>query len=287
MDGNGNNIQWIGNYVGSPTWSQDGKSIAVGCDQGLCIIDYADINDTKNYLDPNSRVQKNASVFQIPDQCQSKIEYGKGQFYSGILSVSWSPDGNRIALVCGDQDERGSRSVCILSFDNTIDCWKDEVAKDIYRVAWSPVDENLLAISGKETKSKIYLTDPEGKNRVFVVDGWSPEWSPSGKKFAYIGYDSNGLKIRTINEDGTGYKLINFSNIIWDMPIWFEFSTPSISGSTRLSWSPNGRYIVFASSYFPGSYHYEFFRLDLQTGNVIRLLDNNLFSYPAEPDWSP
>lgn len=288
VSGDGNNIRWVGNYEGSPTWSPDGRYIAVGCKSEICVLDYATLPDRRNKLGNQNRLPESAYRLQAPQFCSSSFSYGDGSPYSGILSMSWSPDGKSLAVVCGGEKEEGLRSVCILPLEGDMKCWEEGISKDVYRVAWSPADKDLIAIGGSGsggTSSKIYLVDQNGENPVYLTYGWSPEWSPDGEQIAFISDEPGSLGIATIHKDGTNRQWLYVSTSQpRDERIYFDCR--GISGTCRLSWSADQRHITFVSSN-GDIYSYKLYRLDIKTGKVIELIDEMLFEHVAEPDWGP
>jgi Tol biopolymer transport system component len=288
MDGSGNNIRWVGNYEGSPTWSPDGRFIAVGCDNSVCILDVATIPDRRNKLGNQNLLPDVAYKIPTPQLCNSMAAYGEGKSYSGILSMSWSPDGENLAVVCGDETPEQSRLVCILSLKGNTNCWDKEFSKNIYRIAWSPVDKNVIAIAGPGdggTSTKIYLVNSKGENPVYLTYGWSPEWSPTGDEIAFISDEPGRLGIGAISKNGTERSWLYISTLKPREELIY-FDCRGISGTCRLSWSPDKRFITFVSSNLD-IYSYRLYRLEIKTGNIIRLIDSQIFKHVAEPDWGP
>ncbi len=284
MDGNGNYIRWVGYFEGSPTWSPNGRFIAVGCENKICILDFSTMPDKRNYLGWQRSEPDIAYRLQSSELCKSNSNYGDGVPYSGILSMSWSPDGQRLAVVCGGEEPASMRSVCVLSLDGEMHCWDNSVSKDVYRVSWSPVDEDVIAISGfsaAENTSKILLVNAQGKKPVYLAHGWSPEWSPDGKQLAYIQMGPEHVGIAIINRDGTGSHWVERSTQGW------SYECRGFTGTCRLSWSPDGHYLTFVSSSDVSGMTLWLYRLNIQTGDAIQLLDNMIVTYPAEPDWGP
>ena len=49
----------------------------------------------------------------------------------------------------------------------------------------------------------------------------------------------------------------------------------------------NNQYIVYSASGTFESYINKLFRIDVNTGEVVALLDPYIFDFPAEPSWRP
>ncbi len=304
MDGDGNNVQWVGNFTGSSAWSPDGRRVAAGCPpvEGnvteLCILDMETLPDIK-HMYPTVYFQASPDMVQkipLPVECLG-FQYDATSHYSGIISLSWSPDQDRILLVCGEIKRDLSNEVCILSMDGTTSCWDDAATDKITRAVWSPREDVILvAVTGPTVyDSKIYIFNSEGTNLAFLVDGWSPEWSPDGKQLAYIKCqtraDNGGCEnigIANIDKNGGDSRWLFLPGVTVDTmePIFLNSCWES-SGTCRLSWSPDGRYITFVASQ-GDFYAYELYRLDIKTSEILTLLDSKIFgSLLAEPDWGP
>ena len=114
---------------------------------------------------------------------------------------------------------------------------------------WSP-DGKLIAYSRgrtdagcSATTSRVDPPDPcdvwvmnaDGSNQHRLAAGWSPDWSPDGKRIAY-GAGQDRSEIHVMNADGSG------STRITDTPN----TSPSTQGSNSPSWSPDGKQIAFS-----------------------------------------
>jgi Tol biopolymer transport system component len=297
MDGNGDALQWVGNFSGSPAWSPDGRLVAVGCPHDghtpdLCIVDISTLPDQRDFPAGN-RVSTPSIVnrIQLPEQCED-IQRQQSFPLSGILSTSWSHDATRIAVVCGNEVQGFPKLVCILALDGNRDCWDDSNSSNIYRAIWSPT-ENLLAISGPEDPtSKIYLVNPDGADPTYLADGWSPEWSPDSDQLAFITaehVEANKYRIgiAAIDTDGTHQHWLFQPDASEGINGAIYFMCAGIGGTCRLTWSPDGRYIAFVSSAVD-MYSYHLYRLDTRTGKITILLDRMIFRWLiGEPDWGP
>lgn len=302
MDGDGNNIQVLGHYLGSPTWSPDGKYIAVSCRKDvtkICILDARTIPDRRKVPRPSWPARTTPEIFKeldLPTECHRLVspEYG-------IESISWSPNGKQLAVVCGSIAYHITpRQVCIIPFeDGDPYCWED-FDKPVYKAVWSPVEDLLLVSYDSSEGSKIYLVGPDGKDPIFLASGWAAEWSPDGQEIAFarwekefyweddknLTYDGfyKGTGIAVINNDGTGFRWLFRHPEDWGMQ-GIQLTCPS--RGCRLSWSPDGRYIVFHSRYYAGMGSFRISRLELETKEIecLSCFDFNTSVY--EPDWGP
>jgi len=299
MDGNGSHLRYLGYFGGSQSFSKDGKFIATGCDpekhngiRKLCILDLQ--MDAQfweeiplNVYSPNLYVKEQ---IEIPELCKIDKE-NKVNGYFSILSIDWSPKGDAVILSCGEKEL--DREVCVLSLtDNSAYCWDHSISENVYRVVWSPTDQNVLITSGDNYRSSdIKVVDSHGKTIRTLGKGMHPEWSPDGKKVAYIenfqssetNRSSQGLSV--IDLDGANHQTV-FSPNMEDNSNYVNLFGSESGVPARLAWSPNGNQVVFSGTYRDW-FAYGLFSLDLSTGKVTYLLDPMVYTGEiSEPDWS-
>lgn len=291
VDGEGNREQRLGSFTSSPAWSHDGSYIAVGCadPSKICILDTRTMRTRITYPTGNKvEVPIMTAELDIPQPC--------AEIDARVVSLSWSPTNQELALVCLNIDTKKEQEVCVLSLKNENSCWDHAASTGVRHVDWSPTDANQLLIStGSRDVPEIYLTDRNGKNRAFVDNGWSPAWSSDGRRVAFFRW-KDGVNnpnvdgwpggIAAIRSDGTGLTWLFQPWTISDDPIDYIYYSGSCP-ECKLNWSPDGRYIVF-SGYYVGMYDSYIFRLDINSGEII-LLSNpaNRYRHNSAPNWGP
>jgi Tol biopolymer transport system component len=286
IDGEGSREQRLGSFTSSPAWSHDGRFIAVGCadPSQICILDARTIPQARVYPAENMRLSPvTVAELDAPQPC---VKSGVR-----IASISWSPTNQELALVCSNADVE-NQEVCILSLENESSCWNSSESDGVRRVDWSPTNMNQLVISTNSDETpEIYLTDRNGKNRVFLDNGWSPAWSSDGKRIAFFRWKDGVINrnerqwfggIAAVRPDGTDLTWLYQS---WTTSIDAEDKIYySNSSDCRLDWSPDNRYIVFSGIY--NGYSRYIFRLDINSREII-LLSNpiNRYTHNTDPDW--
>lgn len=136
--------------------------------------------------------------------------------------------------------------------------------------AWSPDGKHIAFTSTRDGDFNIYVMDADGSNvtRLTEQNSHASTWSPDSKRIAFIYNPGNGRGIYVMD--------INGSNItkLTGLP-------SGISTTWRISWSPDGKYIVFVSD-IDGLGIYI---MDADGSNVKRLTENS--TWMANPTWSP
>ncbi|MBI4671265.1 MAG: PD40 domain-containing protein [Chloroflexi bacterium] len=167
-------------------------------------------------------------------------------------SISWSPDGKRIAFSTG--------KICVVMLSNAeFQCLVEGKSP-----SWSP-DGQQIIFADSQYMGGILVMDINGGNvRRLAEIGGNPVWSPDGKQIAY---DKGGIWL--MNSDGTNARKI--------------FDDQTLSGTfLAFTWSPDSEWIAFGS--LRDHDNVQIFAIDAQGKNLVKL--TNLPSDGGMPSWS-
>jgi len=114
----------------------------------------------------------------------------------------------------------------------------------------------FVRLSGVDDKSRIYLTNADGSQVVYLTAGTALAWSPDVSRIAFSSYSGGNPGISVINVDGTGLALL-------------------YNGGGDPSWSPDGSKIAFPGVHVMNA-----------DGTGVRELTDNVGSASC-PVWSP
>jgi TolB protein len=220
------------------TWSPDGKQIAFVSSRDTVLARGTWTNNIY-IMDADGANVRRVTVDNKTNQ------YGE---------LSWSPDGKNLALDMSLHSSQGP-VVSLIYLMTLSDAKLTELTSTADAVqgieAWSPDGKHILYSVSRSMSNNIYVMNADGTNQVALSNDAlgivvSASWSPDGNRIVFstlqfqVQDNSRKYYIYTVNADGTN--LVTLSK------------DPS-SYDTSPSWSPDGKYIVFASQRDGGKSH--------------------------------
>jgi Tol biopolymer transport system component len=193
---------------------------------------------------------------------------------------AWAPDGSTILFARLD----GPRSQSIYSVkpDGTGLTRLTDPRDQTGNPVWSPDGRRIAFDAWDETESRIYVMRPDGSDPTLLKAGppasgpGVPAWSPDGARIVFVSTPGTPgayvAEIWTINPDGT-------------QPMRLYRSDCCLSAWGRPTWSPDGRYIAFASGL--GTPDMSGLYVVKTDGTGLRKLVAGLVAGGMEPAWQP
>ena len=241
-----------------------------------------------NYSDPEGRIAFVGTDGTGPFQIYLTRPDGRGTVnvvadQGGYTSLAWSSDARSIVFA-SNREAFGNFDIYVMKLE-------DRRVKKVVDLpglqnspAWSP-DGRWIAFESEGeglNRMDIFMIHVDGSGLRNLTDAPGidslPDWSPDGSQIAFQTQQGNNIDIFVMDAEGENrMRLTDFDGVKNAAP----------------AWSPDGRWIVFASNAhqpivqegFPG---YEIYRMDSDGTNRVRMTyesgtDRAFFS----PTWSP
>jgi len=261
MDGNGCDVHVVmRNISGAAAWSVDGQRIAVGCEdnQYICILDApATLTPCLNTPGENECTPVILEKYTLPEV----------EGYKEVGNIAWAGDGEKLVA---DIDTLDGRMLYLVNLKGEGE-WRLLVFGNARDWDLSPVKDELIF-------DGILRVPLDGSYSEGYHTGFSPEWSPDGKKIIFwykLLQDENNPKepfgLMEWTFDAEIHWRIPREPTYYDPDHWVRRNIKVDSNKYhKFSWSPDGRYIAFSGGY-TGDYKSQIFRLDVETGEVVVL----------------
>lgn len=185
------------------------------------------------------------------------------------IGAHFSPDGRTLAVSRTDGNDS---NILLLNLDGTTASrvTPPNRAIDVSPV-FSPDGSSILFCSNRAGGPQIYKMGRDGSSpqRVsFVSSNYctSPVWSPKGDKIAFVCRADGNFQIFVSDADGGN-----------------PLQLTSMGSNEDPDWSPDGRYLVFATTSMGPNFQLAMMRAD---GSNIRELTKSRFG-DYEPSWAP
>ncbi|MBI2854970.1 MAG: PD40 domain-containing protein [Chloroflexi bacterium] len=229
-------------------------------------------------------------------------------------TVSWSPDGRRLAF---DVQDPGKGTSQIIVVDD-----KGEQQSVISGVqlagdpAWAPDGRRIAYAAIADRNVEIFVMDEDGRNVTRLTTNSSvdeyPSWSPDGTRIVFVSNRDGHSQIYVMNADGTGQRrlltdaandvLPSFSpdgtRVLFQTDatgVWSIFVmnadgtgvrglTPNTFNANAPSWSPDGKKIVF-HTFRDGNNIPHIYTMDPNGQDLVRVTQGSFSDY--SPKWAP
>lgn len=177
MGADGSDLRLVAEGGSEPDWRPDGSAIAFIAGDGRVMLVAADGSDLR--------------------------ESG----FSGARSVSWAPDGDRLAITVD-----GNVVVANVTTGEMQQLTSTGSPGSDYEVAWSPTSDTIAFTRARD----VYVVDADGTGLMNLTPGGrdtydrSPAWSPDGAQlvFASDRDAKEGMRLYVMDADGTDVRAV-------------------------------------------------------------------------------
>lgn len=200
----------------SPTWSPDNKFIAFISDR--------DTNKEKKEVDfeINNIYIMNAEGQNIELLTQNNNSRNFG-------SISWSPDGKKIAFSGSEISKFGGyffSGINVISIDDgSISRLTFDQSTIQSFPKWSPDGNQILYQVLGSKLSNIYIMHSDGSNQTCISENpkiydYSPSWSPFGDQIVFSSRRGSSYHLYKMNIDGSNIIQLSFGDYEETFPTW-------------------------------------------------------------------
>lgn len=218
-----------------------------------------------------------------------------------IHEAQISPDGTRVLYVISEADVRNNyydRDIWLAQKDGRKAFKLANSPKRDDTPRWSPDGKMVAFISDRGGSNQIWLIAPSGgeaSKLTAVQDGISSYfWSPDSEKIAFLLTDPQTEEEKKRREEGGGFIIVN------DKPRMVHIHLIEVASKKTwrltggkfsvdtLSWSPDGKSLVFAarpSPSVPDLFNTDIFTIDIQSQEVHKIVERD--GADTSPQWSP
>ena len=188
------------NHVGGLTWSPDGQRLAFATTN----LESSEPRDGRVHAVSSSKIYTVAT--DGSDRILLHEVTGQG---SRSASLSWSPDGSRLAFAATEDDrlkvflsDRSGGDLRVVA-EPDLDRPADEVT--VGRLSWSPNMSRIPfpVITPMSSEGAIYLANADGSQTRKVTEGFYAAWSPDGFRIAVVEPHSDDVVLYSVAPDGS------------------------------------------------------------------------------------
>jgi Tol biopolymer transport system component len=200
---------------------------------------------------------------------QTRLTFTHDSAWDGF--PAYSPDGRRIAYVCGNME------ICVMNADGSGQVRLTQNDWPAHRVydgvpSWSPDGTKIAFDQYLNRGDDLYVVNVDGTGLHQLTSGSYDEnaaWSPDGSQITFDGFDSatKTEQIFVVNADGTNRRRLTSTRNLWNV---------------RPEWSPDGSSIAYVQQQAFGRYHIHVMHAD---GTGDHALTSGNWSQYA-PRWS-
>jgi Tol biopolymer transport system component len=226
---------------------------------------------------PNSALQKLLFVSnQDGDREIYTVEFNGGSLRQLTFNsrddyeASWSPDGDKIVFT--SNRDQGNSEVYLMNADGSEQVNLSQSKGFDGRASWSPDGASIVFTSDRDGAETLYLYSFKSSSiRPLSVAGIAsaaePVFSPDGQWIAFRGFNQQAKSdIWLVSIDGRDTQQLTHNEK---------------SEDGRVSWSPDGRKLVYHSR---RDHQYNLYIYDLDQQHEIQI--TNLPNLDVEPNWS-